>query len=589
MAPPIYVKGGAWTNVEDQILRAAVSKYGLTQWARVASLLPKKTAKQAKARWNEYLNPTINRTEWSPQDDEKLLNLAKLLPNQWRSIASVMGRTSTHCLERYQKLLDGALKDGEDEEDENAVDTNFTGPGIEALPALGNAFESLPSKPDMEDMSEDEAEMLSEAKARLANTQGKKAKRKERERLLEESRRIALLQKRRELKAAGINISLVLKNKQRRKEFDFNADIPHERQPPPGLYDTLNENIQNAADRASFHKTVSFKGIVESDKKPKRSAEDDKTESKRSKRSIQEAAQSASDVVSYQLAKRLGLVLPEPGIGDSDEETKKRILQKSQELKSGRFNNDTHGPSGTELSRSERKKLLSTLKARLAKLPKPKNEHPPPIPSLEHKETSIGNKVLVDFDETEKRQTLVVQKGYPIPNPALLKKSPENLSGVEELVQAELHELICSDYVQFSNPMFKGKVVEGLTDKEWIAIESQVELELNDKSQVSYEVNSVDKTSETIEKVIDLLVKLDARATAAEKALEDRFAATDEDINQVLTEIHAKFVEYSGVLSNEKLHEDMLVHERVAISLRHARLNELVEDIKGAERRAERA
>jgi len=49
-----------------------------------------------------------------------------------------------------------------------------------------------------------EKEMLSEARARLANTQGKKAKRKAREKQLEEARRLASLQKRRELKAAGI-------------------------------------------------------------------------------------------------------------------------------------------------------------------------------------------------------------------------------------------------------------------------------------------------------------------------------------------------------------------------------------------------
>jgi pre-mRNA-splicing factor CDC5/CEF1 len=49
-----------------------------------------------------------------------------------------------------------------------------------------------------------EKEMLSEARARLANTQGKKAKRKARERQLEEARRLAMLQKKRELKAAGI-------------------------------------------------------------------------------------------------------------------------------------------------------------------------------------------------------------------------------------------------------------------------------------------------------------------------------------------------------------------------------------------------
>ena len=46
--------------------------------------------------------------------------------------------------------------------------------------------------------------MLSEARARLANTQGKKAKRKARERQLEEARRLAVLQKKRELKAAVI-------------------------------------------------------------------------------------------------------------------------------------------------------------------------------------------------------------------------------------------------------------------------------------------------------------------------------------------------------------------------------------------------
>lgn len=52
--------------------------------------------------------------------------------------------------------------------------------------------------------SRTEKEMLSEARARLANTQGKKAKRKARERQLEEARRLAVLQKKRELKAAGI-------------------------------------------------------------------------------------------------------------------------------------------------------------------------------------------------------------------------------------------------------------------------------------------------------------------------------------------------------------------------------------------------
>jgi hypothetical protein len=36
---------------QDEILKAAVMKYGKNQWARIASLLHKKSSKQCKARW----------------------------------------------------------------------------------------------------------------------------------------------------------------------------------------------------------------------------------------------------------------------------------------------------------------------------------------------------------------------------------------------------------------------------------------------------------------------------------------------------------------------------------------------------------
>ena len=51
--------------------------------------------------------------------------------------------------------------------------------------------ETKPCRPDPIDMDEDEKEMLQECRARLANTKGKKAKRKAREKQLEEARRMA--------------------------------------------------------------------------------------------------------------------------------------------------------------------------------------------------------------------------------------------------------------------------------------------------------------------------------------------------------------------------------------------------------------
>ena len=174
----------------------------------------RKTPKQCKARWYEWLDPSIKKTEWSKEEDEKLLHLAKLMPTQWRTIAPIVGRTATQCLERYQKLLDEAEQRENDEAGGSGL--GLSGPGgPEAAPSAEDVRrlrpgeidpdpETKPARPDPIDMDDDEKEMLSEARARLANTQGKKAKRKARERALEEARRLALLQKRRELKAAGI-------------------------------------------------------------------------------------------------------------------------------------------------------------------------------------------------------------------------------------------------------------------------------------------------------------------------------------------------------------------------------------------------
>jgi len=227
----IMIKGGVWKNTEDEILKAAVMKYGKNQWARISSLLVRKSAKQCKARWYEWLDPSIKKTEWTREEDEKLLHLAKLMPTQWRTIAPIVGRTPAQCLERYEKLLDAAC--AKDENYEPADDPRKLRPGeIDPNP------ESKPARPDPVDMDEDEKEMLSEARARLANTRGKKAKRKAREKQLEEARRLASLQKRRELKAAGIDGR---HRRRKQKGIDYNAEIPFEKKPPPGFFEVPHE------------------------------------------------------------------------------------------------------------------------------------------------------------------------------------------------------------------------------------------------------------------------------------------------------------------------------------------------------------
>ena len=319
------VKGGVWTNIEDEVLKASVSKYGLNQWARVSSLLARKTPKQCKARWVEWLDPSIRKIEWSKEEDEKLLHLAKLMPTQWRTIAPMVGRTATQCLERYQKLLDEAEARENDE-------LGLGGPagGETAAPSADDVRrlrpgeldpdpESKPARPDTIDLDEDEKEMLSEARARLANTQGKKAKRKARERQLEESRRLALLQKRRELKNAGINIKIVNRKK---GQMDYNADIPFEKKAVPGFYDTQEEKDMNERERDAFDPRKQQlankrKGDQDEDMQRKKQ-KGDKPGPSAAFAAAAKAGQMQKIREAEQSSKRRALNLPAPQVGEAE-------------------------------------------------------------------------------------------------------------------------------------------------------------------------------------------------------------------------------------------------------------------------------
>ncbi|KAL4786779.1 hypothetical protein BJX76DRAFT_345986 [Aspergillus varians] len=310
------VKGGVWY----------VSKYGLNQWARVSSLLARKTPKQCKARWVEWLDPGIRKVEWSREEDEKLLHLAKLMPTQWRTIAPIVGRTATQCLERYQKLLDEAEARENDE-------LGLGGPGLEASAPSADEVrrlrpgeldpdpESKPARPDTIDLDEDEKEMLSEARARLANTQGKKAKRKARERQLEESRRLAVLQKRRELKNAGINIKVVTR---KQGEMDYNADIPFEKPAAPGFYDTAEEETRNERQREMFDPRKQQlankrKGDQDEDAERKK-RKNDKNSTSAASAAAARAGQMQKIREAEQSSKRRALTLPSPQISESEME-----------------------------------------------------------------------------------------------------------------------------------------------------------------------------------------------------------------------------------------------------------------------------
>ncbi|EIN07595.1 hypothetical protein PUNSTDRAFT_70360 [Punctularia strigosozonata HHB-11173 SS5] len=363
----IIIKGGVWKNTEDEVLKAAIAKYGKNQWARISSLLVRKTPKQCKARWYEWLDPSIKKTEWSKTEDEKLLHLAKLMPTQWRTIAPIVGRTATQCLERYQKLLDEA--EAKENEELGLAGPGDSGPAEDVRKLRPGEIdpdpETKPARPDPIDMDEDEKEMLSEARARLANTQGKKAKRKARERQLEEARRLAVLQKKRELKAAGI----IMRSKTKKKGMDYNADIPFEKKPAPGFYDTSDEQarITSAPIGQSLRR-------LENKRKP----EDEEAERKKRQRRDGKDGDKAPHQTKFvaardaqiqklkeaeEIGRRRKLVLPSAQVGEAELEDIVKIGQAGESAKAlvaggldatGRLLSDYEGLERAKMARTPR-------------------------------------------------------------------------------------------------------------------------------------------------------------------------------------------------------------------------------------------
>ncbi|KAI9264795.1 pre-mRNA splicing factor component-domain-containing protein [Sporodiniella umbellata] len=514
------VKGGIWKNTEDEILKAAVSKYGKNQWARISSLLVRKTPKQCKARWFEWLDPSIKKTEWSKEEDEKLLHLAKLMPTQWRTIAPIVGRTPAQCLERYQRLLDEAEVRDSDRANELGLTGSIgheTGPSADDVRKLRPGEvdpepETKPARPDPVDMDEDEKEMLSEARARLANTQGKKAKRKARERQLEEARRLTALQKRRELKAAGIYMRL----KTKPNVMDYNTDIPFEKKPALGFYDNTEEASRTVdpgkLTNVHLSKVNRRRADIEDEKnrEKKRKARDQPKNGGGAQGNqgafVPEKNAKINKIKEQeQIAKRRKLVLPSPQVGEQELEeivksgfagenakslvsddvgatpfTDRGVTPLYSELRTPKT--DAGGYTGaTPLSSMATPRatkpthaVRNTLLQGLANLPKPRNEWEIRLPEIEQEEDNKPAPVITDMSDFEKatkekaekeeveraaRRSLAVQLNLPrpatMPKPIVDKEADE----IQSMINEEMNRLLKHDALKY--PVAGGKVAPG--------------------------------------------------------------------------------------------------------------------------------
>ncbi|KAK4787893.1 hypothetical protein SAY86_011726 [Trapa natans] len=103
---------GAWTALEDKILVDYVAAHGEGKWGRIPRVSGlKRSGKSCRLRWLNYLRPDIKRGNISPDEEDLIVRLHKLLGNRWSLIAGRLpGRTDNEIKNYWNTVLKKKLK-----------------------------------------------------------------------------------------------------------------------------------------------------------------------------------------------------------------------------------------------------------------------------------------------------------------------------------------------------------------------------------------------------------------------------------------------------------------------------------------------
>ena len=100
------VRHKKFTREEDKILKKLVAVHGSSNWIKIASLMEDRNSRQCRERWLNYLSPKLNKSEWTEEEDEFLLEMIQHTGKHWVKIASFFpGRTDQMLKNRYYRLI----------------------------------------------------------------------------------------------------------------------------------------------------------------------------------------------------------------------------------------------------------------------------------------------------------------------------------------------------------------------------------------------------------------------------------------------------------------------------------------------------
>ncbi|KAK8842947.1 Myb- protein A [Tritrichomonas musculus] len=94
-----------WTKEENEKIINLVEKFGPRNWKKIAEEIKTKTAQQCRDHYNDVLDPKINKTIWTNEEERIMLLKYEQLGPQWAKIKTFLPGRTTGMIKNHISVL----------------------------------------------------------------------------------------------------------------------------------------------------------------------------------------------------------------------------------------------------------------------------------------------------------------------------------------------------------------------------------------------------------------------------------------------------------------------------------------------------